>query len=86
MIALRGSDILTSEGAFCLNFKKSNGGMIVSIPCKFERSILSHEEYEAIRLTHHPAIYDVEVAELKAMRSRLRKMRDQERTLGRQRR
>ena len=58
----------------------------MSIPCKFERSILSHEEYEMIRLTHHPAIYDVEVDELKAMRSRLRKMRDKERTLGRQRR
>src|SRR3974377_2422066 len=58
----------------------------MAVPCKFERSLLSHEEYETIRLTHHPAIYDVEVAELKAMRSRLRKMRDKERTLGRQRR
>ena len=55
------------------------------VPCKFERSLLSHEEYETIRLTHHPAIYDVEVAELEAMRTRLRKMRDKERTLGRQR-
>ncbi|HUN95078.1 MAG TPA: hypothetical protein VMU69_02425 [Bradyrhizobium sp.] len=58
----------------------------MSVPCKFERSLLSHEEYETIRLTHHPAIYDVEAAELDAMRSRLRKMRDKERTLGRQRR
>jgi hypothetical protein len=58
--------------------------MLMSVPCKFERSLLSHEEYEAIRLTHHPAIYDVEVAELEAMRPRLRKMRDKERTLGRQ--
>lgn len=40
----------------------------MSVACKFERSILSHEEYEAIRLTHHPAIYGVEVAELEAMR------------------
>jgi hypothetical protein len=71
--------------SFCLNFKKSNGGMVMSVPCKFERSLLSHEEYETIRLTHHPAIYDVELAELEAMRSRLRKMRDKERTLGRQR-
>jgi hypothetical protein len=60
--------------------------MVMSVSCKFERSLLSHEEYETIRLTHHPAIYDVEVAELEAMRSRLRKMRDKERTLGRQRR
>ena len=34
----------------------------MSIPCKFERSLLSHEEYETVRLTHHPAIYDVEVS------------------------
>src|ERR1700751_3093087 len=74
------------DESFCLNFKKSNGGMVMSVPCKFERSLLSHEEYETIRLTHHPAIYDVEVAELEAMRPRLRKMRDKERTLGRQRR
>jgi hypothetical protein len=58
--------------------------MAMSVPCKFERSLLSHEEYETIRLTHHPAIYDVEAAELEAMRPRLRKMRDKERTLGRQ--
>ena len=56
----------------------------MSVPCKSERSLLSHEEYEIIRLTHHPAIYDVEAAELGAMRPRLRKMRDKERTLGRQ--
>ena len=56
----------------------------MSVACKFERSILNHEEYEAIRLTHHPAIYGVEVSELEAMRPRLRKMRDKERTVGRQ--
>ena len=58
----------------------------MSVPCKFERSLLSQEEYETIRLTHHPAIYDVEAAELDAMRPRLRKMHDKERTLGRQKR
>jgi hypothetical protein len=56
----------------------------MSVPCKSERSLLSHEDYEVIRLTHHPAIYDVETTELEAMRSRLRKMRDKEKTLGRQ--
>jgi hypothetical protein len=71
---------------FCLNFKNANGGTVMSVPCKFERSLLSHEEHETIRLTHHPAIYEVEVAELEAMRPRLRKMRDKERTLGRQKR
>ena len=56
----------------------------MSVPCKFERSLLSHEEYETIHLTHHPAIYDVEAGELEAMRPRLRKMHDRERTLSRQ--
>src|SRR5215470_5338199 len=58
----------------------------MSVPCKFERSLLSHEEYEAIRLTHHPAIYDVDATELADLRSRLRNMRDKERTLSRQKR
>ncbi len=58
----------------------------MSVPCKFERSLLSHEENETIRLTHHPAIYEVEVVELEAMRPRLRQMRDKERTLGQHKR
>jgi hypothetical protein len=58
----------------------------MSVPCKFERSLLSHDEYETIRLTHHPAIYDVEPAELEVMRSRLRKMHGKERTISRQKR
>jgi hypothetical protein len=75
---------LDLDESFCLNVKKSNGGKVMPVPCKFERSLLSHEEYETIRLTHHPAIYDVEVAELEAMTPRLRKMRDKERTLARE--
>lgn len=55
----------------------------MSVACKYERSILSHEEYETIRLTHHPAIYDVAVTELEAMRPRLRQMRAKERTVSR---
>jgi hypothetical protein len=58
----------------------------MSIPCKFERSLLNHDEYETIRLTHHPAIYDVEPTDLAVMRSSLRKMRDKERTLSQQKR
>ena len=58
----------------------------MSVPCKFERSILSHDEYETIRPTHHPTIYEVEPAELEAIRSRLRKMRDKQQTLSRQKR
>ena len=58
----------------------------MSVPCKLERSLVNHEEYETIRLTHHPAIYDVEPGDLADLRSRLRKMHDKERTLGRQKR
>ena len=58
----------------------------MSIPCKRESALLSRDEYETIRLTHHPAIYDVEPAELESLRSRLRQMRGKEQTLSRQNR
>jgi hypothetical protein len=58
----------------------------MSVPCKFERSLLNHEEYDTVRLTHHPAIYDVEATDLADLRSRLRRMHDKERTLSRQKR
>jgi hypothetical protein len=54
------------------------------VSCKFERSLLSHEEYEFVRLTHHPAIYEHDADGLKALRVRLRELRDKERTLVRQ--
>ena len=56
----------------------------MSIPCKFERSILTHsEENEIVLRSHHPWIYDVELGELNELRRRLRAMRDKERTLAR---
>jgi len=58
----------------------------MSVPCKFERSLLSHDEYEAIRVTHFPAIYSLDNDELQGARVRLREMRDKERTLARQKR
>lgn len=58
----------------------------MSVTCKFERSLLSHDEYETIRVTHHPAIYELDGDELRAVRFRLRGMRDKERTLARQKR
>jgi hypothetical protein len=58
----------------------------MSVPCKRESALLSHDEYETVSRTHHPAIYDVEPAELESLRSRLRKMRGKEQTLSRQRR
>ena len=54
----------------------------MSIPCKFERSILSHDEHEVISRSHHPQIYEVGLDDLKALRQRLREMRGKERTLA----
>lgn len=58
----------------------------MSVPCKFERSLFSHDEYEAVRVTHHPVIYDLDATQLRATKLRLRTMRDKERTLARQKR
>jgi len=58
----------------------------MSIPCKFERSVLSHDEHEVILRSHHPEIYDAGLDELKALRQRLRDMRDKESTLARAKR
>ena len=58
----------------------------MSIPCKFERSILSHDEHELILRSHHPEIYDAALDDLKALRQRLRDMRNKERTLARENR
>jgi hypothetical protein len=46
----------------------------MSIPCKFERSLLSHDEYEAVRATHHPAIYDLDGTQLRLTKLRLRSL------------
>jgi hypothetical protein len=58
----------------------------MSIPCKFERSILSYDEHEVVLRSHHPEIYDSGMDDLKAMRQRLRDMRAKERTLARAKR
>ena len=55
----------------------------MSIPCKFERSLLSHDEHEIVASTHHPAIYDAGPDDLKSLLKRLRDLRDKERTLSR---
>ena len=55
----------------------------MSIPCKFERSLLGHDEYDLVASTHHPAIYDAGPDELKSLLKRLRDLRDKERTLSR---
>ena len=56
------------------------------VNCRFERSLLGHDEYETVRATHHPAIYELSVADLRSTQATLRKMRDKERTLARQKR
>jgi hypothetical protein len=58
----------------------------MSIPCRFERSLLNHEEYETVASSHHPAIYDVGLDDLKSLRTRLRALHDKERTLSREKR
>jgi hypothetical protein len=58
----------------------------MSIPCKFERSVLSYDEHELVLRSHHPGIYDAGLDDLKELRKRLRDMRDKERTLARERR
>jgi hypothetical protein len=52
--------------------------------CKRERSLLSHEEHETVRATHHPAIYEHDAEQLGTLRVRLRQLRGKERTLARQ--
>src|SRR5690349_1899710 len=58
----------------------------MSIPCKFERSILSYDEHAIILRSHHPEIYEAGLDDLKALRQRLRDMRDKEKTLARTKR
>ena len=58
----------------------------MSIPCKFERSILSYDEHEIVLRSHHPEIYDASLDDLSALRQRLREMRDKECTLARENR
>jgi hypothetical protein len=56
----------------------------MSLPCKFERSRLSHDELELVRVTHHPAIYELSLDELHALKLRLRDHRNKTRVLARQ--
>src|SRR5215510_2916577 len=56
----------------------------MSLPYKSERSRLSHDEFELVRITHHPAIYERSPDELHALKLRLREQRNKERALARQ--
>jgi hypothetical protein len=54
-------------------------------PCKFEISILKHDEQEIVRDSHHPAVGEMSRDGLESLRSRLRDLHDKERTLARHR-
>ena len=43
----------------------------MSIPCKFERSILSYDEHEIVLRSHHPEIYDASLDDLDRKSTRL---------------
>src|SRR5690348_16709134 len=58
----------------------------MSVPCKFERSILSFDEHGLVLRTHHPEIYEAALDDLKSLRQRLREMRDKENTAARAKR
>jgi hypothetical protein len=58
----------------------------MSVPCKFERSILSYDEHEVILRCHHPEIYEARLDDLKVLRQRLRHLRDKENTMARAKR
>ncbi len=66
-----------------LNKRNARWRITMSIPCKFERSLLGHDEHEIVASTHHPAIYDAGLDDLKSLLKRLRDLRDKERTLSR---
>lgn len=51
---------------------------------KLERQVLSQDEFETVRVTHHPAIYELDAKELQAVRVRLREFRGKARTMARQ--
>ncbi len=53
---------------------------------KYERSLFDYEDFAPVRATHHPFIYDQSMDELTEARSRLRDMREKERTMARQKR
>jgi hypothetical protein len=58
----------------------------MSVPCKFEKSLLTYDEQQTVFASHHPAIYDASFEELKALRQRLRDLRGKETTLSRTKR
>jgi hypothetical protein len=44
----------------------------MAISCRSESKLLSHEELQTVRATHHPAIYESDLKELRTVQARLR--------------
>src|ERR1700685_2423485 len=61
-------------------------GSHMCVSSNFEQGLLRHDEYEIVRLSHHPAIYDLDDGRLRDLGTRLRSLRDRERVLARQKR
>jgi hypothetical protein len=58
----------------------------MSISNKDAQSLLNHEEYEAFKSAHHPAIYNLDKDGLRNLALRLEGYRDKARTFARQKR
>ena len=58
----------------------------MTISAKSEQSLLTHDEREVVRVTHHPAILELAAKDLKAQQIRLRQLHDKERTMAWQKR
>jgi hypothetical protein len=62
------------------------GSIAMRVTCKTEQSLFDHEQFELLRRTHHPAIYGLDRDALVELRDRLRRARDKEKTLAREKR
>jgi hypothetical protein len=58
----------------------------MTIPIATERSLLSHDEFEAVKASHYPFISSLSTDELRALRGDLRGRRSKARTIARQQR
>ncbi|WP_294532127.1 hypothetical protein [uncultured Rhodoblastus sp.] len=58
----------------------------MSLSCRSERSLVSHDEYAIVLLSHHPAIYDAGSDALRDARKQLRALQEREATFSRQNR
>ena len=55
----------------------------MAVTCRAEMSALNHEERELVRSTHHPDIGAKTRSDLQSLQSRVREMRDKEKSIAR---